>query len=376
MTEYQLTTDLKANDEFKVVRVANKAIAEWLPQWDGQGTQNYGEDADRKIAAGNYTISFRPNYDGPDGDWAWFYRCICVAFNPQFMSQSLTLGDEIGVNFYVNLAGLGDNKSSAYMTFAITGRGADNLETTEVHFDENKTNDKGYYGFTCRVNVLQMADTITATLHYGDGQTVEKTYSVKQYIESFMANTDGQSETTVNLVKALADYGHYVQAMLAKQKGWTLGADTYAEMDKFYTTSYDIEAISVEVAEEGLTFENNSGAEFSKLTFTMLFDSATELRLLFKTPSTGPISATVDGNSVGVTTLGTSKAVQIKNISAHLLSKPYTVVITIDGKSATIKASALSYAKLLLAANDTTMQNAGAALYNYSAAADAFKAAH
>ena len=388
-SEYMLTTSLKAGDQFKVAKVENNAITKFNPDtWnhnDGQGevvTKPYGYYDDQKLTAdGNYTIYFKPNYTGGDD---WYYKCIYVVTNstkPTFMTQSLTLGDEIGVNFYLNLDMLdADTKAASYMTFAITGKGAGDLKTTKVPFDAEKTNDKGYYGFTCRVNALQMADTITATLHYGDGQTIEKTYSVKQYILKFMENKDDYSEKTVNLVMALADYGHYVQAMLAAQKGFELGPTTYAEMDTFYTTyttSYDFEDIRSKVAEKGITFNNDNGAAFSKLSFMMVFDSATELRILFKTPSTGTIAATVDGKSAEVTTIGTSKAVQIKEIPAHWLSHPFTIVITIDGSSATITASALSYVKLLLATDNATYQHAAAAaIYNYSVAADAYKTAN
>jgi hypothetical protein len=117
-------------------------------------------------------------------------------------------------------------------------------------------------------------------------------------------------------------------------------------------------------------------AEISGLSFALLFDSATEIRVLFKALKnyTGNISATVDDASIDVTEIGSKKAVQITNIPAHMLSRTYAIVITTEHGSATMSASALSYAKILLASDAPVMQNAGAAIYGYSAAADAYKA--
>ena len=68
--------------------------------------------------------------------------------------------------------------------------------------------------------------------------------------------------------------------------------------------------------------------------------------------------------------------VDIENVAAHELSKTYTVVFKTDGGSATVTVSALSYVKILLGMDDATVRNAMAAIYGYSAAADAFKTAH
>lgn len=79
-----------------------------------------------------------------------------------------------------------------------------------------------------------MEDTITATYHYrknGEEKTVEKTYSVKEYVKTFDTYKDGFSKETTALIKSLADYGHYVQPFLSDARGWKIGTD-YAEMGK------------------------------------------------------------------------------------------------------------------------------------------------
>ena len=121
-----------------------------------------------------------------DSAWSAFGGYIWIGEYDFFKTQSLTLGSEIGVKFFLDLSALNpDEKAASYMTFSITGRGKNDLKTTRVNFADAVKNADGYYGFTCKVNALQMADTITATFHYGDDQTVSQTYSIAQYIESF-----------------------------------------------------------------------------------------------------------------------------------------------------------------------------------------------
>ena len=67
-TEFQLTTNLAENAEFKVVYVENDAIVTWFPNEGG----NYVVDQNHK---GITTIYFRPNYNGEEG---WHAGCIFV----------------------------------------------------------------------------------------------------------------------------------------------------------------------------------------------------------------------------------------------------------------------------------------------------------
>ena len=108
-------------------------------------------------------------------------------------------------------------------------------------------NDRGYYGFTVYVNSNEMAEPVTAVFHYGDGQTMENTYSVRDYIIAYEEVQDQFDAQTTALVHAVADYGHYVQPVLAQSNSWTIGVD-YKEMDKYYTSSYDYSAVEAAVA--------------------------------------------------------------------------------------------------------------------------------
>jgi endonuclease I len=296
---------------------------------------------------------------------------------PAFMKQSLLLDGKIGVKFYLDLPEIdGVDYAESYMTFAITGKGT---VTERDDYDLNDKNQNGqYFGFTCYVGSIQMADTITATFHYGDGLTIGKTYAVKDYFTAFDAalaeNPNAFGAKIQNLVKSVADYGHYVQPFLAAQNGWTIGTD-YAEMTKFYTTSYDVETIRSAVAGSAISIEA-TGSEIGAFNFSLVLDSETTIRLFVSRGDgyTGPVTFKVDGVDAEATQLSNGRLLlEIPNLGAHMLSRTYTVSITTENSSATVTVSALSYANILFDAYATAAaENAACALWAYSNAADEY----
>ena len=104
-----------------------------------------------------------------------------------------------------------------------------------------------------------MADTITAEYHYKDAdgieQTVEKTYTVEQYLNTV---TEAYGEKAYALIKAINDYGYYAQQYLSAnaKTPWTLGTDRVA-MKTVYTNNYSEQdlaeyAIQRELKEEDI----------------------------------------------------------------------------------------------------------------------------
>ena len=372
--EYMLRTTLAKDDRIKVVHVTNKTIDVWYP--DGYGTE-YTVDA---AHAGDCRIYFRPIRND---DWNDFGGHIYIESIPTFMTQSLTLSSEIGINFYVNLSGLGDGKSDASMTFTVSGRGAAVLQTKTAAFDAEKTDGDGYYGFTCRVNALQMADTVTATLHYGDGHMIEKTYSVKEYIEKWDETHPGDTSDTAMLIHALADYGHYAQPFLGALHGWTVGdgPDRYAEMDLHYADSFDADAIRQACA--GATVARTGSADtFADPKISLVLDSETAIRVYFTTADGREPGFAVQNEAnedVPFTVRQTGDAtymVEIPGVKARWLCDPYTVVASLDGDTQTISLSAMSYVGRLLASEayggNTDAKNAVCALWAYAQAASGF----
>ncbi len=333
----------------------------------------YGSTEDQKdnidIAAGNEDLL----------NATWHYLPIA------FKTQSLTLEGKIGVDFFVELP---QDDAIEYEGVAFTIDSIDGA-TAFVPFggEGHPTNGSGYYKFTYYVRTIEMADTITATLRYtlnGEDRTLEKTYSVKQYFDTFDQYISLFSEKQQNMTKATADLGHYVQAFLAAQKGWTFGTD-YAEMDKHYAdyTSADISA--AQTALTAYAPDKSLGTNMQKITYSLVLDSDTELLVYFKPAAdyTGTLAFTVNGNPIAEDGEKISVKLQsdgrylvsIKNIGAHELSNAYEIKALSDGDEATITVSALSYANAMMNAytGNTTALNAAVALYRYAMAAEAMQ---
>ena len=293
---------------------------------------------------------------------------------PEFKSKSLNLKGLIGVNFFMDLSALTDEeRSESYMAFTVNGK--EQRADFDPSYRDNTTGN--YYGFTCFVNSVQMADKITAEYHYGENGLVSQEYSVKEYIEYFDTHSEGYDQKTLALIKAIADYGYHAQPFLASVNGWTVGTD-HAAMNKYYAASYDLDAVKSAAA--GYAF-NASGEGLSSLrvTYRLYLDSETTLDVFLAEKAEGTevavTSAVFDGKTYNAEQQSDGRyLVRIPGIAAHKLGDPVTITGTAGGEAFTVSASALSYAYTVLSSSSTgaDAKNAMAALYEYHKAADAY----
>ena len=296
---------------------------------------------------------------------------------PEFKVHSLLLGGQIGVNFFMELPEIeGVDYNDSYMEFTVKGK------TTTDSFDSNHRSEKGgYYGFTCRVNSVQMADEITAVFHYGDGLTVSQTYSVAQYMQAFEDVSSQYDAKIVDVINAMADYGHFVQPFLAGQNNWTVGVD-HALMDYHKTSEYSesiVEEVANAVADHEIVRDTgDSGIE--RVTFSLYLDTETSIYvyLYVKEGYDGTVSATLDGGTQNVAEKISDNQyrVRINNIAAHLLGNKHNIVVNAGGNF-TVTVSALSYVRGILSSdaykNNSEAIKAVVALYYYYNAANAYK---
>ena len=367
--EYMLDTTLAVGDEFKAVSATGTTTNTWYP--DGTDN-NYVVD---EAHSGNVTVYFRPDYTGGSD---WHYNCLYIVARPTFKTQSLVLSGQIGLKFYVDLSMLSDEeKSASYMTFAVVDTNNTEFITNRADYNASLKNSKGYNAFTCLVSPIRMADTIKATLHYGE-KTVERTYSIKQYLLSYDNNKDLFNAKLQTLTEALADYGHYMQLFLADVNGFTIGED-YADMDKFYKESYDIDAVKTALAQYALEKEDNTNGDIENVTVSVSVGAAPDLKVKFTVKSgySGQFTVKVGSKEVTPEYDNGVYEVKVENVSAHLLGRASTITVTTDNGTCKVKASVLSYFNQLLAggtyASDPKAQNAAASIYYYYDAAYAYK---
>ena len=296
---------------------------------------------------------------------------------PVFTGHSLTLGGDIGVNYFVDMSMLTDaERQSATVDFTVNG-----VTTTDT-FDPNFTNDNGDYGFTLNISSVQMADTITAVLHIGDRTFYANDYKVEDYYDQIIAAPGAYGTDVVNLVKALKDYGHYVQPFLSEhtRTPWTIGTDHMAiTQSNTYDDSVLQPVYDIINNDSAIYVPAVSSHEGVSLTYSLNLETTTSVRLYLDPGSAGfegPISLTVDGQSADYVLLSDGRyRVDIDNIPARLLGTGHNICFSYGNQSITVSnLSALSYVRLVMDLsndfyNDTESQYAMCALYRYFQAA-------
>ena len=290
---------------------------------------------------------------------------------PTYETANLVLSGQIGVNFYLDLSALTDEeKASSYTEFTVNGK------ESEDPFDENCQDPKGNYGFTCYVTSIEMADTITAVFHYGDDQTVTKTFSVKEYVTRFnsiQAQTSQYDKAEVALVNSIADFGHYIQPWLAEANGWNVGEE-YAAMNQFYSKSYDFDGILEQSADYEVRYEKNEGIE--GFSFNLSLNAETGLNIMVRPSEAAECTVSVFKGEV-LTEINAelqsdgSYLVNIPDISANRLNEAYTVKAVSDGNESFITVSPLSFVNYVMNHQDSysrVAKNAVSAFFSYYAA--------
>ena len=313
---------------------------------------------------------------------------------PEFTSFALSLEDRIAVVFYFYLPPDTidfSDEEKCYMEFDIKG-GTSNETSSEkwnpeIRFTSSKSG-KTYYGFKCYINSAQMAENITATLHF-NGESFSAMGSVKEYLDMALESPAelGFSEKQIDLMYAIMDYGHYAQAMLAKKNEQIKqyiempGATDYTDAD-----IAEVKTKAANYADKLIT--NISRETMSGIGVSLNLDSQTTLNIHYSISSTykGTVSATIDGKTVDIIPDGQGNEkipykVSLPGIASNQLGTTHTINLIADGAMNTVTASGLSYVDLVFLYPDgsyiegvdiDTMRRAMVALFNYYEAAKAY----
>ena len=280
-------------------------------------------------------VVLRASWDSVDPFWF-----------PSFKTVSLVLSGQIGVNFFVDLSGFDEyDREACRMTFEVNGKTQE--DTYDATFTDSITGK--YYGFTCFVNSVQMADTIQATLCFGD-RIVSQTYSVDAYVKEFQRYRDYYDDATSVLIESLADYGHYAQPFLSTQNNWTIGKE-HAEMATRYTDSYNYDEVTASLAEHTVTYDCGT-SNVDSLSYRLVLDSGTMLDLFMDAGGANIVATgTFNGKTYEAERQKDGRyRIRVPNISAHLLGE----TLHVEGDSGgefSVDVSALSFAHTVLSHN-------------------------
>lgn len=299
---------------------------------------------------------------------------LTVTDEPVFKACSILLSGQIGVNFFLALPSFEERDyAGSYMEFTVNGK------TQRADFDpSNRSVSEDWYGFTCPVNSIQMADRIEAVYHYGEGRTLRIDYSVKDYIDYVRGHEQEFDQKTRELVYALADYGHYIQPFLAGARGWTVGSE-HAEMPAVHQLTQADAAEAAEATAPYAIQRPLGEAGLKKITFALHLDSETSIFLYLegKEDYSNTIRVYINddvSNAAEKQTDGRYRAA-VRGIPAHRLDETQQFVITAGGETR-VRVSGLSYVHELLTADqyssDACAEQAATALYRYYRAAKAY----
>ena len=293
---------------------------------------------------------------------------------------TVSLGGNIGMNFYMELSQEVLSDEGAYMQFIVPGEKESTAKVMvcDVKDAPQTVEGKTCYVFSCGVAAKDMTKDIKAQLFCTNGKkSQEYTYSVREYAD-YMIQNEGQSYTAdaVKMVKAMLNYGAYTQQYFNYNTENLANASLQeAEKQLPELGSTDLEAYTPTKtgSVEGLNYYGSS----------LMLTEKTAIRHYFTLEA---------GNKIGDYTFrvgqGSSKKelipvqkgsryyVEIENIAANDLSTPYVVSVS-QGKGqeneCTIEYSAYSYIKTILGDSASRykeeLKNAMKALYQYCEAA-------
>ena len=331
-------------------------------------------DAQISITGGRFTqdvsawVADRYYLTAPD---AQGYRTVLFAI-PTVGAHSLTLGGDIGVNFYADIPRVTD---TAYAQFTVDG------VTTQVPVDPENYELSGetkLYKFTCSVAAAQIDTPIIGKIVNGDTESEEFAYSVQDYLTEAQQTMADKAEFMA-LAGSLATYGYYANALFAYNPDFTQHAlfddSGFANVTVVSLINY---AAQITNMRTGVTYAGSS----------LVMRTETAIKHYF----TLPAGKTLDDYTIllgeGDTAVeltpkanGSYYYVEIPDIPSAELGDALTVRV-LDGDGSTVNVwrySALSYvfrALMNYEANDPAVSdalaNAVKALTLYYQAADAY----
>lgn len=286
-----------------------------------------------------------------------------------FISASISLAGDIGINFYTNLSDDIVADENAYMQFAV----ADEIQIVPLSEAWISTDSNGVktYRFSAKVAAKQMTETVTAQMYLSDGTAVDdsKAYSVKAYCDAAITTYGDNAAYAdqVELMKAMLNYGGYSQI----QFGYNTGNLANANLED--TSLPEITAADVSAYAHGAT---GSEEGISVASVSLLLESTTTIRFYFNVEDGYDISSYtfyVDGAETTPVESGENQYYVDKvNVAAKDLDKMVTV--TVGGLTAHY--CGLSYVRQVAVQYPTyyneKLVNVVRALYAYNQAANTY----
>ncbi len=269
-----------------------------------------------------------------------------------------SLGDKIGMNYYMQLSKEVAEDPATKMNFEVAG-----VQQNPVSIaDAVKVNKGGtdYYVFTCNVAAKQMTDVIKAQLETTGGTTKTYSYTVAQYANYIIGHTDDYAAKEIELAQALLNYGAEAQLR------FNYNTENLATADPTF------EEVPDEIRSYVKTTDGTVAGVDSLGTKAVL-ESAMALRYYFAFAGVTEGYTFKYGNTVlELKEDDDGYYVEVPKIVAKHYDETYTVTVTKDGDTMTVTTSVYAYIADILADAETyaDSQEVAKALYWYNVAAN------
>jgi len=277
-----------------------------------------------------------------------------------FTAHSLTLAGDIGVNFYLDLAG--KNASDCTINFTwdkgdVTVEGRDFVKVDTGDPADN------IYKVACNVAAKEMTDEITATLTSNGSTIASETYSVLDYATTILEH--GTDAVYTKKLKALVEnmlaYGAkaqlYFDYKTDNPADKNLSGHTVEEIPDDVLSTLVPTYTADDFDEFGIHYYACNLALNTKTTYRLHFDVIDQAKL-------DAATIKIDGKTVNYTTSGNRVLISMEDIAAKDILTDHT--LTIGSKSYTINAG--HYLPKALAKEKESLTALVNALYWYNQA--------
>ena len=284
---------------------------------------------------------------------------------------TVTPGGELSLNFYTKLEEEVLEDEGAYMHFTIPGETVKEVDVPVSQIEPRTIGDgaEEYYVFPAATAAKDMTQKVHAELYRSDGtKTMDVTYSVKDYCDKLLSLT-GYSEEAKDVVKAMLNYGGYVQDYF-----------NYHRDDKANATLED-RSLPDEV-DLGTEYAPTQSIDLDEVTYkytSLLLRSNTILRHYIQVDDDiSQYTFTVNGVELEPKASGMGNnyyTVDIADIAARDLDLFQPLVITKGEESITFDYAVYSYIRKAMEQPDKVGEafvNAMKALYAYGEKAEAY----
>ena len=292
--------------------------------------------------------------------------------NTHLYGYSLSLDGNIGVNFYMTLdAALTGTDSTAYMLFMVNGR------TFKVMVRDITADSNGYYIFRCDVAAKEMSDEITAQLYSAKGIAAGSPYSycVRDYAAYILSHADDYDSKTIDLVKAMLNYGAYSQKYF-KHNTRNLANSILSTADG-YVATLEASEISNYVF-SGIKQVSAANRFITFVSANIELESEIVMNFYIKGMPDG-VDFTCNGETLSskLTSDGSYTVVSVKGIAAKDIDSDFTIRFTIEGNEYSFTYSPMNYCYNVLSRPETEtrtreLKEVISALYWYNQTANEY----